>query len=189
MYSQFQLDLSVKVWETFFCNRRFRDCARFALTEAGSPVPLTLLPNGNNLAVTPADTHRPAPVAATGTGAAVALAPVPAPQTERRPVELAAVAPAPEPAATAYSYYLRLPVTPSSDLRETIADTLKTAGVPMDACVVRGNGSGDTHVIVLTADVDESRVEAAVGLLSALEPVTGDIVRIRLEALGTGSRG
>ncbi|MCG6873166.1 MAG: hypothetical protein LJE84_12825 [Gammaproteobacteria bacterium] len=180
MYSQFQLDLSVRVWETFFCSRRYTDCARFKLTEAGSPVPLTLLPNGNHLTAAlgsvPAPQADPDPVPdAVAEAAAAGTKPPPAHET------------APSAAPSGYSYYLRMPVLGSGGLRDAIGDALKQAGVSIDAYVERAGGTGSAQVIVLTAEVEESRIDRAVTQLSALEPVTGEIVRIRLESLGAGA--
>lgn len=37
---------ALRVWQSFYCDGMYHRCERFKLAEAGSDVPLRLLPNG-----------------------------------------------------------------------------------------------------------------------------------------------
>jgi hypothetical protein len=44
--SGIQMPQALRVWQSFYCDGIYRRCERFKLAEAGSEVPLRLLPNG-----------------------------------------------------------------------------------------------------------------------------------------------
>ncbi|HTN52608.1 MAG TPA: hypothetical protein VML50_09420 [Anaeromyxobacter sp.] len=49
LFPKFQRRASLKVWQTFYCEGRFPNCARYQLSLEGRPVPPNLLPNGREL--------------------------------------------------------------------------------------------------------------------------------------------
>ena len=51
LFRQFTQNSLLEFWKDRFCNveSRYPDCARYKLSEAGKPVPLTLMPNGSEL--------------------------------------------------------------------------------------------------------------------------------------------
>lgn len=49
LYVQFAADPSITLWKQHYCDTEYKRCARYALSVQGSPVPLTLLPNGKEI--------------------------------------------------------------------------------------------------------------------------------------------
>jgi hypothetical protein len=49
LYVQFAADPLIKVWKESYCESGFETCARYQLSLKGSPVPITLLPNGKEI--------------------------------------------------------------------------------------------------------------------------------------------
>ena len=52
LYPEFKLELSLRVWQTDYCNTedRFQECARYKLATSGVMPEPRLLPNGELLA-------------------------------------------------------------------------------------------------------------------------------------------
>jgi len=50
LYPLMAMEPALKLWKQHFCEGQYEKCARYALSKAGKPVPLTLLPNGKQLA-------------------------------------------------------------------------------------------------------------------------------------------
>lgn len=50
LFPKFTLTPVLNVWQTYYCRARFESCERFKLASQGRPVPLTLLPNGKEMA-------------------------------------------------------------------------------------------------------------------------------------------
>jgi len=44
------MEPALKLWKQHYCEGNFEKCARYVLSKEGKPVPLTLLPNGKQLA-------------------------------------------------------------------------------------------------------------------------------------------
>lgn len=49
LFPKFGLRGALKVWQTFYCEGKFEECARFQLSQAGRSPPPNLLPNGREL--------------------------------------------------------------------------------------------------------------------------------------------
>lgn len=60
LYPQFSLDALLRYWKSSYCQADHARCARFRLSSAGEPVPVTLLPSGRHIsaAALPADPTR-----------------------------------------------------------------------------------------------------------------------------------
>jgi hypothetical protein len=54
---------ALRVWQSFYCDGSYARCERYKLAEAGSEIPVRLLPNGR-LQAEPAATPVPPPRAA-----------------------------------------------------------------------------------------------------------------------------
>jgi len=50
LFPKFASNPVLHVWQTYYCRARFESCARFKLANQGRPVPVTLLPNGKEMA-------------------------------------------------------------------------------------------------------------------------------------------
>lgn len=51
LFLQFALNPALEIWQQHYCNADWRQCARFYESNAGQPVPMTLLPNGKRINV------------------------------------------------------------------------------------------------------------------------------------------
>jgi hypothetical protein len=49
LYPRFSLVALLRLWQVRYCQADYKKCARYQLSLAGKPVPLTLLPNGQHL--------------------------------------------------------------------------------------------------------------------------------------------
>lgn len=58
LYVQFAADPSIQLWKTHYCDSDYKRCARYALSLQGKAVPLTLLPNGKQIATAMSDEDR-----------------------------------------------------------------------------------------------------------------------------------
>lgn len=56
LFDQFVMNPALDLWKTHYCEGEFKRCARFQTSSSGSPVPVTLLPNGKNITLKRADT-------------------------------------------------------------------------------------------------------------------------------------
>ncbi len=50
LFPRFKSTPVLNVWQTYYCCARFESCVRFKLAAQGRPVPVTLLPNGKEMA-------------------------------------------------------------------------------------------------------------------------------------------
>ncbi len=50
LYPLMAMEPALKLWKQHYCEGQYEKCARYALSKEGKPVPLTLLPNGKQLA-------------------------------------------------------------------------------------------------------------------------------------------
>lgn len=52
LYPRFSLKGALKIWQDRYCNHptQHQNCQRYIRSEAGEPVPATLLPNGDSIA-------------------------------------------------------------------------------------------------------------------------------------------
>ena len=49
LFSQFELSSALKIWQIYYCDKKFEDCVRYEMNCRGEVVPPTLLPNGEKL--------------------------------------------------------------------------------------------------------------------------------------------
>ncbi len=83
------------------------------------------------------------------------------------------------------SYYLRLRALDKPGVMARVAGILSDQGISIEAIQQKEPGEGETHVpiIMLTHQVQEKRMNAALEKIEALETVSGEVVRIRMEHL------
>ena len=53
IYPLFRLESILNIWKLNYCESEFSTCARFQLSRDARPVPITLLPNGKHLTLSP----------------------------------------------------------------------------------------------------------------------------------------
>jgi homoserine dehydrogenase len=84
------------------------------------------------------------------------------------------------------AYYLRLTALDRPGVMASIAGILGEEGISIEAIKQKEPAEGETHVplIMLTHRVKEAGMNNALRRIEALEAVSGDIVRIRMESLG-----
>lgn len=81
------------------------------------------------------------------------------------------------------SCYLRLPVVDQPGVMANVSTVLSNHGVSIEALTQKDARRGDAQIVIITNDVLESNINAAIADLQELDAVTGDITRIRLAAL------
>jgi len=83
------------------------------------------------------------------------------------------------------AYYLRLTVLDRPGVMASIAGILGEEGISIEAIKQKEPAEGETHVplIMLTHRVKEAGMNNALHRIEALEAVSGEIVRIRMEGL------
>jgi homoserine dehydrogenase len=83
------------------------------------------------------------------------------------------------------SYYLRLRVADQAGVLARVTGLLADAGISVDAMLQREAGEGEkqTDLIILTHDVREGTMDAALAQMQALPTVLAPITRIRKEEL------
>ena len=83
------------------------------------------------------------------------------------------------------AYYLRITALDQPGVMARIAGILGEEGISIEAIKQKEPEEGDTHVplIMLTHRVLEGRMNEAIARIEALETVTGEVVRIRMENL------
>ncbi len=81
--------------------------------------------------------------------------------------------------------YLRLSALDSPGVMADIAGILGQEGISIEAIQQKEPGEGETHVplIMLTHRVLEARMDRAIARIEALEAVSGEVMRIRMEGL------
>jgi hypothetical protein len=174
LYKHLATDFSLKVWQKFFCDGKYEQCARYRLALEGKAIPLTLLPNGKHLAIPQLQTATPDAADAVPPTAPAAVRPTPAP--------------APAAAASGVSkssYYLRMQVAPRDGIEDEIARILASQSVSVDALVRKSaRAAGAPPVlIVITDQVARDDLNRAIRQLEASTAVSGMVKRILLESL------
>jgi hypothetical protein len=179
LYKHLSTDFSLKVWQKFFCDGKYEQCARFQLALEGKAIPLTLLPNGKQLTIPELKAAAPELVAAANAPAT--------PQAATPPAARAAPAPAAAaPGANKSSYYLRMQVAPRNGIEEEIGRILTSQAVGVDALIRKSAGAAPT-VIVITGQVARDDLNRAIRQLEASTAVNGMVKRILLESLPTAN--
>lgn len=49
LFEKFMLSSALRIWQIFYCEKRFEQCARYTKMRDGQPVRPTLLPDGTDL--------------------------------------------------------------------------------------------------------------------------------------------
>ena len=83
------------------------------------------------------------------------------------------------------SYYLRLKVADKVGVLADLTRIMADAGISIDAMLQKEPAEGETQtdIILLTHQAQEKQVNAAIARVEALESVSGNVTRIRLEQL------
>jgi homoserine dehydrogenase len=83
------------------------------------------------------------------------------------------------------AYYLRLSALDRPGVMAAIAGVLGEEGISIEAIQQKEPGEGETHVplIMLSHRVQEARMNRAITRIEALEAVSGEVIRIRMEGL------
>jgi homoserine dehydrogenase len=84
------------------------------------------------------------------------------------------------------SYYLRLRVQDKSGVLAEITRILAEANISIDAMIQKepNEGEDQTDLILLTHETREKHINAAITHIEALDVVTGNVVKLRMESLG-----
>jgi hypothetical protein len=174
LYKHLSTDFSLKVWQKFFCDGKYQQCARYQLALEGKAIPLTLLPNGKHLTVPE--------MQAVTTGSAppppdaVEPAPPPAQPLPARPAGGAG--------ANRSSYYLRMQVAAQERVEDEISSILTSQAVGIDALISKpGVAGAHPLLIVITNQVTRDDLNRAIRQLEASTAVSGMVKRILLESL------
>lgn len=78
------------------------------------------------------------------------------------------------------SYYLRLAVLDQAGVMAEVSSGLSRHGVSIEALIQKDARGGDAQIVIITDDVKESAMNAALESLEALDAVTGPVSRIRV---------
>jgi len=166
---------ALKIWRTFYCEGKWHECARYKLSLEGKPVTPNLLPNGKLLDMD---------VSETGSDTKPAT-----PAEKMAP----AVSVAQKPAVTGptTSYYLRMQIKPATGVMSEIIRTLGEQRIRIDAVTEKKGYTPDapSYLIVLTDQTAKTALDDAVGALSKLTSVIGNVKVIELEAMTDGRLG
>ena len=84
------------------------------------------------------------------------------------------------------SYYLRIRVADKLGVMADITRILADAAISIDAMLQKEPAAGETEadIIILTHTTQEKKAKQAIAAIEALEAVSGQVARIRLESLG-----
>lgn len=84
------------------------------------------------------------------------------------------------------SYYLRIRVADKLGVMADITRILADAAISIDAMLQKEPAAGETEadIIILTHKTQEKKAKQAIASIEALETVSGQVARIRLESLG-----
>ncbi len=84
------------------------------------------------------------------------------------------------------SYYLRIRVADKLGVMADITRILADAAISIDAMLQKEPAAGETEadIIILTHKTQEKKAKQAIATIEALEAVSGQVARIRLESLG-----
>ena len=83
------------------------------------------------------------------------------------------------------AYYLRMTVEDKAGVLAAIAGILSEAGISIDAMQQKEPGDADDYVplVMLTHNVHEAAMNAAIAKIEGLDAVRGSVTRIRVEQL------
>ena len=84
------------------------------------------------------------------------------------------------------SYYLRLQAIDKSGVMADVTRILGDLDISMEAIIQKEpmEGATDVHIILLTHHIQERNMNEAIKNIEALDAITADVVRIRVEPLG-----
>lgn len=206
LFPLISVNSALKVWKTFYCEGNYNNCARFNMSRGGKSVPANLLPNGKSLtatgmasedAVTPDQKAKAVEQAAPQIVEEMASIDLGEAVVEKAP---AAKASKPAPAASVAesaatgdtsSWYLRIMFNTDTGVVANVIQALGRHRVKIDAMSEkRQNGDQVKMVlVVLTDQVTEENLSAALADLKAMPVVVGSVKKIKLEYLSSGMFG
>lgn len=84
------------------------------------------------------------------------------------------------------AYYLRMSALDKPGVLSKVAQILSDAGISIEAIIQKEPAEGQDHVplIILTSRSIEHKLVSAIVEIEALEPIVGEVTRIRVESLG-----
>jgi len=84
------------------------------------------------------------------------------------------------------AYYLRLAAEDKPGVMADITRIMGEAGISIEAILQKEPAAGETtaHIILLTQRIREAQMNDAISRIEALDAVSGEVARIRVEALG-----
>jgi len=206
LFPLISVNSALKVWKTFYCEGNYNNCARFNMSRSGKSVPANLLPNGKTLtatgmasedASTPDQKIKAVEKAAPQIVEEMASIDLGEPVVEAAPATRASK---PAPAASVEefaatgdtsSWYLRIMFNIDTGVVANVIQALGRHRVKIDAmCEKRQNGAQVKMVlVVLTDQVTDENLSAALADLKAMPVVVGSIKKIKLEYLTSGMFG
>jgi homoserine dehydrogenase len=82
-------------------------------------------------------------------------------------------------------WYLRIIAEDKPGVLSSIASIFSDHGISMEALIQKPPAEGETRVplIVLTSRASQGSMDVAVATIEALESISGEVARIRVEAL------
>ena len=81
------------------------------------------------------------------------------------------------------SYYLRLGVEDKAGVMANVSTVLSNHGVSIEALIQKDARVRDAQIVILTDEVVESKIDAAISELESLDAVTSSVSRIRVASL------
>ncbi len=81
------------------------------------------------------------------------------------------------------AYYLRMQAADNPGVLADVTRILAQEGISIDSIIQKGTKKQLVPIIILTDQVQEKHMNAAITAIEALEQISGDVTRIRVEAL------
>lgn len=209
LFPLISVNSALNVWKTFYCEGKYKQCARYQASAAGKSVPVNLLPNGKDLEIgklagesgagkNPAPARpAPAPVPtvtapqipprAPSMGAAPAAV---ATAAQAQPQAQAAAAPSANnlfghaaPSGDTKSYYLRMEVSQPQGVMSEVIKVMGNHRVRIDAMTEKRNhgDSGKNYLVVLTDQTDAATIATVVKEIGMLPMIAGGIKMLPLD--------
>lgn len=201
LFPLISVNSALKVWKTFYCEGNFNNCARFNMSKTGQSVPANLLPNGKTLTAKGMANESTTPeekvkaVQAAGNEIVQEMASIeldePA-EVEAVSPAIAAVAKASAPAVENFeasgdtnSWYLRIMFSVDSGVVANVIQALGKHRVKIDAMAEKRQSGSQVKMVlvILTDQVSDDALTAAVLELKTIPSVVGNIKKIKLEYL------
>lgn len=165
LYPELSCNSALKVWQVFYCEGQHQQCVRFQHSQTGKVVPVTLLPNGNNMDGRYLSYN------------VVAIKPLL--DSKSQATQMNAVAQAPREEHS--SFYLRISCSDASNFMSQIETVMGDLGLGVAMKSIKSAADGGSDIILVTGDVVETTLYRAIVRLEGCEQVLDDIKCIALE--------